>query len=129
MDEGVLTEDVADRPQQRLAAVDHDQDRLGGVEAAIDQVGKQGAGELRVLGRALPEPERGLHPLGRDPERDYVGAVGHLHAVEHHHREAHIVEAPRHQLLQRRGGALSEHLETELFEVEVASASASSPTG
>jgi low temperature requirement protein LtrA len=24
-----------------------------------------------------------------------VGALGHLHPVEHHHREAHVVEAPR----------------------------------
>jgi hypothetical protein len=37
MDEGVLTEDVADRPPQRLAGVDREQDRLGGVEAAIDR--------------------------------------------------------------------------------------------
>src|SRR6266542_6234307 len=44
-----------------LAAIDHEQDRLGGVEAAIDQVGKQGAGERRVLGAPLPEPERDLH--------------------------------------------------------------------
>ncbi len=64
MDERVLAEDVPDRAPQRLAAVDHEQDRLLGIEAAVDEIGQQRARERGVLGRALPEPERDLDALG-----------------------------------------------------------------
>ena len=60
MHERVLAEDVLDRPPQRLSAVDDEQDRLIGIQAAIDQVGQQRAGERGVLGRAFPQPERDL---------------------------------------------------------------------
>ena len=63
MHERVLAEDVLDRAPQRLAAVDHEQDRLLGVQAAVDEVGQQRAGERGVLGRAFPEPERDLDAL------------------------------------------------------------------
>jgi hypothetical protein len=91
MHQRVLAEDVADRPAQRLAAVDDEHDRLPGIEAAVDQIGQQRPCERRVLGRAFPEPERDLHALRRDPERDDVRALGDLQAVEHHHRQAHVV--------------------------------------
>jgi hypothetical protein len=38
MHQRVLTEDVLDRAAQRLAAVDHEQDRLLGIQAAVDEV-------------------------------------------------------------------------------------------
>ena len=69
---GRLAEDVADRLAQRLGAVDHEQDALLGVEAALDEVGEQRGRDGRVLGRAFPEPERDLDALGGDPERDDV---------------------------------------------------------
>ncbi|MFN8215182.1 MAG: hypothetical protein U0R71_01160 [Solirubrobacterales bacterium] len=50
MDEGVGAEDLADRLGKGLGAVDHEQDRLLGIEAAVDEVGQQGARERRVLG-------------------------------------------------------------------------------
>jgi len=40
-----------------------------------------------------PEPERDLDPIGRDPERDDVRPLAELDAVDHHHRQAKIVEA------------------------------------
>lgn len=86
MHQRVLAEHVADRPTQRLAAVYHKQDRLLGIQATVDQVGQQRPGERGVLGRPLPQPERDLDALGRDPERDDVAAVGDLDPVEHHHR-------------------------------------------
>jgi hypothetical protein len=110
MHERVLAEDVADRAAQRLGAVDHEQDRLLGIEAAVDEIGEQRAGERGVLGRPFPQPERDLDALGGDPERDDVAAVGDLDAVKHHHRQANIIEAARHQLLQRGRGALDEDL-------------------
>ena len=72
--EHVLAEHVTDRTTQRLAAVDHEQDRLLGIRAAVDEVGEQRAGERGVLGRALPQPERDLHTLSGDPERSHMGA-------------------------------------------------------
>ena len=92
MHQGVLAEDLADRLGERLGAVDHEEDRLLGVQAAVDQVGQQRAREGGVLGRALPEPERDLDALGGDPERDHVRALGDLQAVEHHRRQAHVLE-------------------------------------
>ena len=41
MHQGVRAEDVADRLAQRLAAVDDEQDRLPGIEAAVDEIGQQ----------------------------------------------------------------------------------------
>jgi hypothetical protein len=58
-----------------LAAVDHERDRLREVQAAVDEVGEQRAGERGVLGRAFPEPERDLDALGSDRERDDVEGV------------------------------------------------------
>ena len=94
----VLAEDVGDRAAQRLAAVDDEQDRLVGIQAAVDQVGQQRPRECRVLGAAFPEPERDLHALGRDPERDDVRALSDLQPVEHHHRQADVVQPAAHQL-------------------------------
>jgi hypothetical protein len=96
--ERVLTEDIVDRAPQRPAAVDDEQDRLLAIQAAIDQVGQQQTGQGRVLGRALPQPERDLDALGGDPQRDDVAAVGDLQAVEHHHRQPDVVQPARHQL-------------------------------
>jgi hypothetical protein len=39
MHERVRAEDVADGLAQRLAAVDDEQDRLRGIEAAVDEIG------------------------------------------------------------------------------------------
>ena len=62
--ERVLAEHVLDRAPQRLAAVDHEQDRLLGIEATVDEVREQRPRQGRVLGiripglpgRVLPEP-------------------------------------------------------------------------
>jgi site-specific DNA recombinase len=95
---------------QSLAAVDHEQDRLRRVQAAIDEIGQQRARERRVLGRAFPQSERNLDALGGDAERHDVRALGDLQAVEHHHRQAHVVQPPAHQLTERGPGALDEPL-------------------
>jgi hypothetical protein len=108
--ERVLAEHILDRLAQRLAAVDHEQHRLLGVQAAVDQIGQQRAGERGVLGRALPQPERELDALAADAERDDVRALGDLQAVEHHHRQAHVIEPPAHELAERGPRALDEQL-------------------
>jgi hypothetical protein len=56
------------------------------------------------------EPERNLHAVGGDPECHDVRAVGDLHPVEHHHRQAHIIQPAAHQLPERRAGPLDEQL-------------------
>ncbi len=49
---------------QSLGAVQDEQDRLLGIKAPLDEVSEQRAGERRVLGRSLPQPERDLDPVG-----------------------------------------------------------------
>ena len=110
MHQRVLAEHVLDRAPQRLGAVDHEQDRLLWVEAAVDEIGQQGACQRGVLGRPLPQPERDLDAVGRDAERHDVRALGDLDAVEHHHRQAHVLQAAAHQLAKRGAGALDGHL-------------------
>jgi integrase/recombinase XerD len=110
MHERVLAEHVLDRAAQRPPAVDHEQDRLIGIEAAVDEVGQQHPDQRRVLRRAFPQPERDLHALRADPERDDVRPVGDLQPVEHHHRQAHVIQPPAHQLRQRGAGLLNEQL-------------------
>ncbi len=39
-----------------------------------------------------------------------MGAIGDLQAIEHHHRQAHVVEPPRHELAQRGARACDEQL-------------------
>jgi hypothetical protein len=92
----VLAEHVLDRAVQRLAAVDDEQDRLLGIKALVNEVGEQRPGERGVLGRALPQPERDLHAVGADPERDDMSAVSDLKSVEHHHRETHVIQPAAH---------------------------------
>ena len=48
--------------------------------------------------------------LGRDSERDDVRAVSDLKPVEHHHREAHVIQPAAHQLPQRGPCSLDEPL-------------------
>jgi hypothetical protein len=95
-----LAEDRADRLPERLGAVDDEQDPLLGIEAALDKVRQQRGGDGGVLGRALPKPERDLHALGGDPERDDVGAAFEVDPVDHHHRQAHVIQAAGHERLE-----------------------------
>jgi len=101
-----LAEDRPDRLPQRLGAVDDEQDPLLGIEATLDQIREQRGRDGRVLGRAFPEPERDLGALGRDPERDDVGAALQLDPVQHQHRQPDVVEPAADQLAERRAGAL-----------------------
>ena len=126
----VLAEDVFDRPAQRLAAVDDEQDRLVGIEATVDEIGQQRPGQRGVLGAAFPEPERDLDALRRDAERDDVGALGDFDAVEHHHREAHVVEAARPSAHLSAVRVRSMNMsETAVLPVAEADCSTSLPTG
>ena len=129
MDECVLAEDVADRAPERLAAVDHEQDRLLGIEAAVDQVGEQRPREGRVLRGAFPEPERDLDAVGADPERDDVGALGDLQPVDHHHRQAHVFQPARHQIAESSWRVRSTNIsDTDVFDVAEHDCSTSLPT-
>ncbi|MEA2373178.1 MAG: hypothetical protein QOH12_3572 [Solirubrobacteraceae bacterium] len=62
MHQGVFAEDVLDRPSQRLAAIQDEQDRLPRVEAPLDQIGEQRARQRRVLSRAFPQPSGTFTP-------------------------------------------------------------------
>src|SRR5581483_3475968 len=93
-------EHLVDRLPQRLGAVDHAQHALAEVKAAGDEVREQRLGDGRVLGRAVPQPERQLDAVGRDPERDHAAAALQLDPVQHQHRQPDVVEAATHQAEQ-----------------------------
>ena len=93
---------------QRLGPVDHEQQPLLDVQAAVDEVGQQCASDGRVLGGAVPQAERELVALGRDPQRDDVGAAVQLDPVEHDHRQPQVGQRPVHQLPQQVAGSLHE---------------------
>jgi hypothetical protein len=95
--DGDGAEHLVDRLAERLGAVDHAEHALARVEAAGDEVGEQLAGDGRVLGRAVPGPERQLDSVGRDPERDHAAAALRLDPVQHQHRQPQVVEAAAHQ--------------------------------
>jgi hypothetical protein len=92
VDEGALAEHRPDRLAQRLGAIDHEQDRLLGIQASVDEVRQQRGGDGGVLGAALPQPERELYAFGGDSQRHHVGAALDLDSVDHHHRQAHVIE-------------------------------------
>ena len=97
---GVDAEHVADRLAQRLGAVDDHEHALLDVEAALDEVGQQRGRDRRVLGRAVPEPERVLDAVAVDPQRHDAAAALELDPVEHQHRETQIAERAAHELDQ-----------------------------
>jgi len=108
--DGHRAEHLVDRLAERLGAVDHQEHALACVEAAADEVREQLAGDGRVLGGAVPEAERDLHAVARDPQADEAAAALELDPVQHQHRQAHVVEAAAHQpeqVLARAGDELA----------------------
>jgi hypothetical protein len=77
---------------------------------------------------SLPQAERNLPALGRDPERDNVRAALQLDPVQHQHRQPHVVQAAGHQLAERLPAALHVR-EMDDFEIERARFSTSRPIG
>jgi hypothetical protein len=59
------------RSSQRLAAIQNVEPRLGEIEAALHQVGKQLAHHRCVLGGALPNPQDHFPPVFIDAQRGY----------------------------------------------------------
>ena len=99
-----LAEDGADRFPQRLRAVeDHEQTPVS-PEAAALQIREQVLTDARVLRRAIPEAERVLLAVGRDPKRHDQAVLADMHAVDDQADHVERVERgglPRGQLGRR----------------------------
>ena len=100
--------DVADRLAERLGAVEHEQLLLAQAQPTVDQIGEQRGRDRRVLRRALPQRQRHLRAIDRDPERDDVRHPGQLDPVDHHDRQLEIAQIATQQLIQRRPRAAHE---------------------
>jgi hypothetical protein len=124
-----LSEDLADRLSQRLRTLDHEQDSLLAVEAALDEIGEQRGRDGRVLGRAFPEPERDLDAVSGDAERD-VGAALQLDPVESI-ITANLTSSKRRPISSPSAARVrsTNVRETADFDVERAPSSSSAPTG
>jgi hypothetical protein len=101
-------EDVLDRAGQGLGPVDHRQDGLGDVQAALTQPGDQIRDQGGVLGGALLPGERVLGPVDADAEGDHAGVLTEVHPVGHERDQVQVIEAAAHQLAQRGLGSRDE---------------------
>jgi hypothetical protein len=81
-----VVEHVGHGAAQRLGAVDHHQDRPGGVQPALPQSGQHVGDHGGVLGGALGQGERDLGAVDGDAEGDYTAALGHPDPV---HQQRH----------------------------------------
>jgi hypothetical protein len=57
---------------QGLTAVDADENRPAGVQTAVPQPGQQIGDHAGVLRRALGQPQRVLHAVDADAQRDHA---------------------------------------------------------
>ena len=96
-----LAEDVADRTAQRLAAVDHEQDACSGSRPRSTRSASSAVAtgwrsrSSPPTARAGPSRPRCVIPSATTWVRSLISS-----AVEHHHRQAHVLEPPRHQLAE-----------------------------
>ena len=63
LDGDLVAEHLPDGFAQGLGPVNHEEEPLLDVEAAVDEVGQQRGRHCRVLGRAVPQAERELVTL------------------------------------------------------------------
>jgi len=77
-----VVEHVGDRAAQGLGAVDHTQDRPGGVQATLAQACEQVTHHGGILGRAFGQSEGDLGAVDGDAERDHAGVAGDVDAVD-----------------------------------------------
>lgn len=89
--DGHVAEDGVNRGAQGLAAIQDDQHALIAVQAPLDEVRQQFDADALVLRRAIPQPERNLHAIGADPERDDAATALELQTVKHQRRQANIL--------------------------------------
>ena len=94
--------DVAYRFAQRLGAVQHVELLLGEPQPAVDEVCQQRGRDGRVLRRSLPQRERHLRPISRDPELDDVRDIRQVDPIDQHDRQLQVREVAAEQLLERR---------------------------
>jgi len=96
-----LVEDIVDRAGERLGPVDHRQDGLGDIQAALTQPGDQIRDQGGVLGRAFLDRQRVLGPVDADAQRDHAGVLAEVHPVGHERDQIQVIEAAAHQLAKR----------------------------
>ena len=87
-------EHLGHRGPERLGSVQDHQHPLLDIQASVDEVSEQVHGDGLVLRRAVPQPERHLDPVGRDPQANHAAAALQLDRVEHQHREADVLKRP-----------------------------------
>jgi hypothetical protein len=77
-----------------------DEDALVAVQTTVDEVREQLDADALVLRRAVPQPQRDLHAVGRDAQGDDAAAALQLEAVEHQRRQPDVLKRTGHQRTQ-----------------------------
>ncbi len=99
-----VVEDSQHRGPQRLTAVDADEDRVAGVQAAIPQPGQQIGDHRGVLGGTFAQPERMFGAVDADAQCDHAQVLAEVHAVDHQRDQIQLAQRSGEQLGQRRLG-------------------------
>src|SRR2546421_557011 len=102
LDRRAGTENSPYRCGQGLRAVDDDQQPVGGVQAAGDQIGQQCLDHGGVLRRAFPQPDRHLRAVRGDGQGDHGQVLSQVFPVDHEHLDIQRSQVAVQQL--REGG-------------------------
>jgi len=106
LNDRVLAKGAADGCPDRLAAVDHEQPGLLGVQAPVDEVGKQRVAHGLILGAALPQTQRLFAALGVHAQSNHDTVVGNQDAVDEDGQQVELAEVAAEQFDQLLLGAL-----------------------
>jgi len=79
---GLGTEHLAHRGGQGFGAVDDHQQPIIEFQAALDQVGQQGAHHGLIFGGAIPHPDGLFGAVDGDRQCDHHTPLGHMLAIQ-----------------------------------------------
>jgi hypothetical protein len=95
-----MVEHLGHRAAERLGAVDHDQDRPGGVQPPLPQPDQQIGDHGGVLGGALGQGQRDLGAVDGDAESNHAGVGGHPDPVYQQRHQVQVGQVLGEQLGQ-----------------------------
>lgn len=105
----VRPQDLPDRPPQAFAAIEHDQEPVGDLQPAVEQVAEEGGAGRRILGAGLDKPQQHLLAAQRDAQRDHQRVLGKPLPIEDQGDHVIALQAPLLQGSQcaRRGADIA----------------------
>ncbi len=103
--QGRRSKHIGDRSSRGLGPIDHPQARCLGIQGPLDEIGKKGTYDARVLGAALPNSQELFFSLVVDSQANEHHPVTEVDAIDHDHGNNQIIERSaivQHSLRHRR---------------------------